>query len=212
MRPSTSEFVISVPGQFRGGSAFLDLETQKVPAPEGFRMKNGELLRRRWSIVMYGVALNGTIRISANDANDEAANLAGLGDIFADLDQQDDKIVYAATRKFDEMIAKGKFTNARRAHEDFPFFPYVKGSELYRWFNLGPIPDSVRRLRVDDLPSKGISYQIEHNWEGVAVHLLRDVVSLIYMDGDPSPRCSMWIRRVLSSTKFAREQIMAGER
>lgn len=210
----TSEYVIPVPGSFTEGIAYLDLETEKVPADDatrdrsqfgGFWMKNGELLRRRWSIVMYGVALTGEIHLSCNLT--EKANLFGLGDLL----YRSNEVVYAATRQFDEMIAKGRFTNARRAHEDTPFFPAVLGAEDMRWRNLGPIPDDIRKLRGEDLPSKGISQQIAQNWEGVAIHLMRDVVSLILMDGDPDQECRQWCRRVMRSGSFALAEITEGE-
>jgi hypothetical protein len=171
-------------------------------------MQNGEMLRNRWSIAMYGVALNGEIHLSSNLT--EAANLVGLGLILTMGDVKE--IVYAATREFDEMIAKGRFTNARRAHEAQPFYTPVPGAAELPWRCLGgKFSDEVIALRGPDLPSKGIAEHIEHNWDDVAVHLMRDVVSLILMERQSDLICQDWCEHVLSDFDFAHEQIMGGE-
>ena len=214
------DVVISIPGKFRDGSAYLDLETKKVPTTNalrgrglygGFIMQNGEMLRNRWSIVMYGVALNGYLAMSDNSTEHE--NITGLGNILTGWDLgaasggvmagDITEVVYAATRQFDEMIAKGRFTNARRAHEPTPFFPAVPGANDLPWRSVAPIPKDIQELRGPDLPSKDISQEIATNWSGVAVHLLRDVIQLILIDGDPNNRCDKWCRRVMSDSNFA---------
>jgi hypothetical protein len=201
-----SEFVIPVPGNFPTGIAYLDLETKKVPTNPLFTMKNGEILRRRWAVFMAGVARNGEIRLI--DGEGEEGILAGI----TNACWGSDEVMYAATREFDEMITKGRFTNARRAHEDRPFFPAAYGAESWNWWNLGPIPDDLRALRGSDLPGKGVYETFLSGREDlVMIHLLRDVATLILMGSDYDQECERWIKRVLAYEKFARDEIFRGE-
>lgn len=206
----TAEYVIPVPGRFRDHVAYLDLETVKVPTPSGFIMSNGERLRQRWSIAMYGVAIDGDVRISANLS--EMQNVVGLGSILSSLDHVVDEVVYAATREFDEMIAKGRFTNARRAHEPAPFFPPVPGAEMLPWRNLRKIPKWIIEERSGDFESKDVpAYLAAGRHEEVMVHLMRDVVNLILADGNPDKRCSKWCHRVLGNYPYAHAEIFRGK-
>jgi hypothetical protein len=230
-RPATGEFRIEVPGTFRRCTAYLDLETKKVPTNRNLRakqemadffvMQNGEVLRSRWSIIMYGVALNGGIVLSDNDTEEQ--NLTGLGDILSEynlgagsggfMEGHVHEVAYAATRDFDEMIAKGRFTNARRAHEPVPFFTPVPGADQIQWRNLGPkIPNKIAAIRQPDIQSESVPRFIESGHTGlVRVHLLRDVVQLIIWDGRPDEKCLSWCERVLFSYDFALGQIDGGE-
>lgn len=227
MRPATCEYLIEVPGQFRSGTAYLDLETEKVPTVSDlagddgpFVMQNGERLLLRWSIIMYGVALNGGIALSENSTEEQ--NLAGLGEILTGWNLGAGsggfmagglhEVAYAATRQFDEMIAKGRFTNARRAHEQEPFFPAVPGAAEIQWRNLGAIPMDLRSTREADIASKDVpAFLRSGQWHQVAVHLLRDVVSLIIMDGDPDRDARKWCYTVLASYDFAMGAILGDE-
>lgn len=208
--PAISQYVIPVPGWFRRGVVFLDLETEKVPVTDKngapFFMQNGEVLRMRWSAIFAGLARDGNIYLV--DGEGEAGILASISNIC----WRSREVLYAATREFDEMIVKGRFTNARRAHEPKPFYPAAFGAETWNWRNLGPIPAGLRERREgNDLPSKGISQRMGDDWDGVAIHLLRDVVSLIIMGGEPDSECNSWCERVLSDTPFALLQIRGGD-
>jgi hypothetical protein len=199
-------YEIEVPGTFRKGIAFLDLETVKVPAPEGFRMQNGELLKQRWSIALAGVARDGIITIVDFEAPEGQERMArflsnerdGLARLGLEL-KHASGVVYSATREFDEMICRGRFTNARRAHLPVPTLPAVPGAEELSWFNIGT---QLRRLgglwRSEDIPSREVPQGLfDGRRTAVLVHLLRDVVELIVMVGAPSFGCQAWCTGIL---------------
>jgi hypothetical protein len=183
-------YEIEVPGTFLEGVAFLDLETVKVPTPEGFRMPNGEVLKRRWSIALAGVARDGIIEIIDSEGV-EAHVLGQLGESL----RYASEVAYCATRQFDEMICRGRFTNARRAHLHFPTFPAVPGAEDLNWVEM------VRQDKIwrgEDIPSREVPQGLfDGRRTAVLVHLLRDVVELILMGGSPSLGCSAWCTGVL---------------
>jgi hypothetical protein len=196
-----NEYTVKVPGSWALGTVAVDFETVKVPAPPGFRMRNGEALKRRWSIVMAGIGRRGEIVMLDRDGDPEAEFLASVGAGFGFATS----VIYAATREFDEMIARGRFTNARRAHEDRPFFPAVPGAESLPWRNVGVLPsyrdaDYVRAADVE-------SATLARGWsaEGIGVvliHLMRDVAELILM-AEPDAECRAWCLRVLADSAFA---------
>jgi hypothetical protein len=203
---NVSEYVIPVPGLFPAGIAYLDLETKKVPTHPVFTMKNGEILRRRWAVFMAGVARDGEICLI--DGEGEEGILAGI----TNACWESEAVLYAATREFDEMIAKGRFTNARRAHEDEPFCPAAYGAEYWNWRNLGVIPDKIRNLRTTDIPGRAVPGLMSAGKSDVVmIHLLRDVVTLILMSGGYDQECERWIKRVLADEKFARDEIFKGD-
>jgi hypothetical protein len=110
------------------------------------------------------------------------------------------------------MIAKGRFTNARRAHEDEPFYPAAYGAEYWNWRNLGVIPDKIRNLRTTDIPGRAVPGLMSAGKSDVVmIHLLRDVVTLILMSGGYDQECERWIKRVLADEKFARDEIFKGD-
>jgi hypothetical protein len=120
------------------------------------------------------------------------------------------EVRYGATREFDEMICRGRFTNARRAHLPAPAFPAVPGAEDLRWVNLKaghPVPRDP-----DDLPSWDVSAALRRgDWDRVAVHNLRDVAELILVAGDPDRECRWWCERVMADYRFALREITGNE-
>lgn len=189
---------IKVPGSWAPAVAVLDLETVKVPTG-GFVMANGEALRNRWSVAMAGIGYRGKITIVEYQGSEES-RLAIIGDELENAAE----VRYAATREFDEMICRGRFTNARRAHESLPFYPAVPGANRLPWRNLGKLP---AYQRGGDIASKDVpavlaapSYLREYgpySMEPVLVHLLRDVCELI-IASDPSPSCKAWCEDILA--------------
>lgn len=187
-------YQIEVPGTFAADRAFLDLETVKVPAD--YRMANGEMLRRRWSIAMAGIALEGKIDLFDSEG-DERYVLEAIADALAPVDE----VVYGATREFDEMICKGRFTNARRAHAPAPVFPAVPWADELRWTNIGAAkPDAYRS---PDVESRDVPKILETDRTRVLVHLLRDVAELILVAGSPDAIARKWCEDVLVSWGFA---------
>ena len=187
-----------------GGTAYLDLETRKVPAPAGFRMRNGEPLRNRWSVLMAGIASYADGIRLIESADSEESMLAAIANVIGDREA-----VYSATREFDEMILKGRFTNARRAHEPVPFYPAMPGAEATEWRNLRGTPGYPR---ATDVPSREVPVAAtDGRIDLVLVHLLRDVCELVLADGNPDAECEAWCLDVLRSTDFAREAIFGDE-
>jgi hypothetical protein len=133
-----------------------------VPAPAGFRMRNGEVLRNRWSVAMAGIGRDGYV-VLVDDAGTEADRLGRVGELLADSGA----VRYAATREFDEMICRGRFTNARRAHEPEPYFPAVPGADDLPWLNVRYTPDVPRGA---DVLSRDVPAALARGeWESVAV-------------------------------------------
>jgi hypothetical protein len=194
-----TKYEIRCPGSFRSGVAFLDLETVKVPAPEDYRMPSGEALRNRWSVALAGVARDGSISI-VDPAGDEALGLEELAELLAGAES----VAYGATREFDEMICRGRFTNARRAHLPVPTFPAVPGAEALSWRNVGVAKSYGDEIRGDDILSREVPRGLyDGRRDAVMVHLLRDVAELILRDGEPDEACRDWCEWVLVNFDFA---------
>ena len=184
---------IQIPGSFRTGVAYLDLETAKVPTPEGYRMPSGESLRRRWAVIAAAVARDGAVTLVDGS---EAACLTALGSALKGAE-----VHYQATRQFDEMVCRGRFTNARRAHLPEPVWPAVPGAERMTWVNLGVLPAAERGA---DCASRDVPMLwAKGEREVVRVHLLRDVVELVLADGEPDAVCRRWCQRVMLDYDFA---------
>lgn len=186
---------VKVPGDWADVTC-LDLETVKVPTADGFRMRNGEVPKKRWSVAMAGVARDGVVYLI--EGGTEAERLWLLGVTL----EGSREVRYAATRQFDEMICRGRFTNARRAHEPEPFFPAVPEADALPWRNLGRNL-GVPIARGYDCESKGVPDLIARGvLPVVRVHLLRDVAELI-LTAHPGPIAEAWCRRLLTEYSYA---------
>lgn len=156
--------------------ALVDIETRKVPAPPGFVMPNGEPMRRRWQVFLVGVSVGGRDWIL--EGGSEVELLRKVADLL-ELEGVEE-IVYMATREFDEMILKGRFTNARRAHLHEPGpWPALPGADRYVWTCLNPKKVERDERGPDDVPSK----EIPERWakgerDLVRLHLAADLLEL----------------------------------
>lgn len=208
-------YEIAVPGKFDLDVAFLDLETVKVPCC--YVMANGEVLKNRWGIALTGVALNGRIALMMPCEIDDDLFLGDLGELLSGTSA----VVYAGTREFDEMICRGRFTTARRAHAPEPFYPAVAAAEYLPWKRLrtAHLADGPRGEDCDsrDVPALlgyrpvGGGRKLPPDFERVMVHLLRDVAELILLAGNPDRTCRLWSRAILADYDAAREEIFGGE-
>lgn len=190
-------YTVPVPGRFLGDStAYLDLETRKVPCQWSF--PSGECLRRRWSAFLAGVATDGVITI-VEAAGSETDFLQAVRDSIGTADV----VIYRATRQFDEMILKGRFTNARRALAAVPFYPVMPGAEDLTWDCRKHEPGSEWQQPRGDVPSKDVPSIYELNPALVMLHLLRDVAELIGAYGQPDSAAEAWLRKVLTDPVFA---------
>lgn len=198
-------WTVDVPGRFREGVAYLDLETVKVPCD--WTSPAGEKLGRRWSAFMAGVAVNGRIAL-VERTGDEEDFLCG---VYAATEPAGE-VCYRATRKFDEMILKGRYTYARRGPAPEPFYPAMPYAEDLAWTCERPNPNGPwESIRERELASVDVSATYPEDASLVMVHLLRDVVELIGAYGEPDEECAAWCRMVLTSTPFAEEVLFGPE-
>ncbi len=195
-------WMVEIPGRYLDGVAYLDIETRKVPTREGFRMKTGEPLGRRWSAYLAGVAWAGTIALVERTGS-EPMFLSAVREALGNADT----VVYRATRRFDEMILKGRYTYARRGPEDVPFYPAMPDAEELTWDCRSPLtrPESRR----DDIRSEAAAG--EPDADLLLIHNLRDVVELVLAYGEPDERCEAWCRRVLDDLPYAYEVLFGDE-
>jgi hypothetical protein len=96
-----------------------------------------------------------------------------------------DMMIYAATREFDEMVLKGRFTNARRAH--LPKRPRSRAGiseTAYVWANIRKLMAEPFYERDLDVLSKEVPlfWQNSPGDKAVLVHLFRDVLELMVRD------------------------------
>lgn len=199
------ELTIPIPGALPP-QALLDIETVKVPTEPGYMMPNGERLRQRWSVVACGIALGETITLHWRDPLGE---LELLNAISARL-RHAPKITYLATREFDEMVLRGRFTTARRAHLPKPAWPAIPLGETFRWQATAP------RVRYERSLSDVASASVPDLWwrgsskrRAVLIHLLRDVAELILLAA-PNRANQIWCNNILISDPFARLLVPEG--
>ena len=160
-------------------STWVDIETKKVEIDRWVR-ETGEAVGRRWEPILIGTGFcsNGEWFVEMT------FEWTSWVKFFEGLKVDSDLMVYDATREFDEMILKGRFHNARRAH--FPERP--KGypgidEDLFDWVNIRKEAKPKQYERSEDVESK----YVPESWKcgdetRVLVHLFRDVVGLILED------------------------------
>lgn len=154
---------------------WLDIETRKVPAPAGWSQK------KRWQPFMVGLAASSdpgvlwAMVVSGTEAEiaEHLAEFAGY------------EIRYSATREFDEMVLRGRFTNARRAHsKKAGAWPNVDTADL-RWKNIHKTLRPRSWTRAADVKSADVPEVWQAGYKKVvAVHCLRDVLETAMRDVD----------------------------
>lgn len=195
---------VSVPGSWRDDRAYLDIETVKVPCD--YRFASGERLGRRWSAFLAGVATGGSVVLVERTAGEEDF-LTGV----AEAVWPATTVVYRATRKFDEMILKGRYTYARRGPAPEPFYPAMPGAEDLAWDCRRPEPGSrIESMRERELESARVSETYATDAELVLIHCLRDVVELIAAYGEPDGTCLRWCEKVLADRGLAELVLFGG--
>jgi hypothetical protein len=169
---------------------WLDIETRKVAAPAGWSQKN------RWQTFMIGIA--GAMDPGVLFAEVRSGTERELVDWISEF--RNYEIRYCATREFDEMVLRGRFTNARRAHSPRPGpWPNLDGEKL-RWRNIRKMMRERSWDRALDCPGRAVPAL----WAGgqeelVATHCLRDVLENVMLDSEVwlSPRLfRQMLRRV----------------
>lgn len=158
---------------------WFDIETRKVEAVKPWSQK------MRWQTFLVGflsIEEPGSIFVDvvASDSEDD------LLDYTAEM-LWSTSARYIATREFDEMVLRGRFTNARRAHSKRPG----------RWPNLDDVTDIAwTNIRKFDLKPKTWkrpldveSKEVPEAWEEgekeiVALHCAKDVMEMFLRDPD----------------------------
>lgn len=156
-------------------TTWVDIETRKVECAPN------DVLRRKWEPFLIGIGFlfDGELCVEMSwnwSDGDWACWFNGLKD-------RSDEMIYAATREFDEMVLKGRFTNARRAHlAKRPRDWRGIEEDRFHWVN-------IRKIQRPAL-SRGIDVEsrlVPDAWARgeemkVFVHLFRDVVELVLRD------------------------------
>lgn len=165
----------SNPASFEG-SVYLDIETIKTDAPKGWPQK------RRWRTFMVGLGfvMDGKFCVEVLATDDEKAMMKLVAERI-----RGKRVVYGATREFDEMVLKGRFTNARRAHHPTPG-PWPNVSNVpCSWDNIGKIMRAVGRIkRTEDIESKNapVVWSESEDVSSVVRHNALDVLETMLAD------------------------------
>jgi hypothetical protein len=164
---------------------WLDIETRKTAAPCGWPQ------RLRWQTFMIGIA--GAMDPGVFFAEVRSGTEAELVDWISEFENYE--IRYCATREFDEMVLRGRFTNARRAHHHRAGgWPNLDTAKM-TWKNIRKQMRSCRWARPFDIKGRDVPNEWDHP-EGdtklVAIHCLRDVLENVLLDSEVvlSPRLS----------------------
>lgn len=169
-----------IAGRLPEGVAYVDIETEKValadPVP-GFP--------RRWRPILVGIVRDG---YAYRAAGTEAELIEWATEMLAGVE-----VRYAATKRFDELILKGRFTHARRPPLAEPG-PWPAIPKAYPFRNLGRLPAYPGRaadVASREVPASWASGDREPVW----LHLLRDLAELVSEEGDAEARA--WAATVL---------------
>lgn len=156
--------------------AWIDIETRKVEAPKRWPYKT------RWQPFMAAIGYveeDGNIKVIVVTGETDKQLIAALR--FA-LPIRVTTLRYAATREFDEMVLKGRFTNARRSHSAKPGTWAHLDEYEFNWDNRRKSLTRVEGRKFDvaskDVPAAWA--RGEHDL--VALHCMKDVVEMMYSD------------------------------
>lgn len=154
---------------------WLDIETRKVDAPEWWPQ------RRRWQTFMVGIA--GAMDPGVLFAEVRSGTETELMEWLSEFEGY--QIRYAATREFDEMVLRGRFTNARRAHSKTPGnWPTLDGLD-FSWKNIRKTLRERTWSRAADVKSADVPAVWQAGGQKVvAQHCLRDVLETVLRDKD----------------------------
>lgn len=173
MKPGNKEY-IRVMGRAGdlGDRVYIDIETVKVPAPEGWPS------RTRWMPFMVGIA-----KASYGDVMVRVywADEAGLIPLIQDAIQGAGEVVFSASsREFDRWVLAGRFTNARRALSPVPGpWPHLD-EEAYNWRN---VKGGQLAFRMAFTPSRDVPKAwADGERELVALHCAKDVATALWCD------------------------------
>lgn len=166
------EFNFEVDAPEIGETVWIDIETKKVDAPDGWGYK------KRWSCFMACVANfdnynNLRVTILYGDESLLINRLKKRLDGFCQIE-------YSGTRQFDEMVLKGRFTNARRALSPVPGEWANLDLEPFDWKNIWNELKGKEVNRASDIESKFVPDAWKKGQTTIVLlHCLRDVLEMI---------------------------------
>lgn len=160
--------------------AWLNIETREVFSEPGWPYA------RRWSVFMVALAIQSGISLTVSVVSGSEGEVISY--LRGELSHAEPElVVYEATREFDEMVLRGRFTHARRAHleEPHPSVPNLDDLAL-PWHNIHSESNPSTWYRGGDVPSNTVPVL----WETddpicrtlVAIHCARDVAELLLED------------------------------
>lgn len=183
-------------------TAWIDLETEKHQLAEPFPMPTGHPLRQIWQPFAIGLGYEHhgqlVVELSYDWHLDWQTYLRLLP--FTALR-------YAATREFDEMVAKGRFTNARRAHLQEPGpWPHIP-EQKFKWVNVHKAAVPVDRS--PDIASKDVPTAWSRGARSlVLTHLFKDVVQLVVSDPSAGVKATDYrVAQCLGSNQWAENRL-----
>lgn len=162
---------------------WFDIETKKVEAPEYWPYKT------RWQpfmISVAGVMDPGVFFVTVLASDDEKTFIEDVREMLVGTEAR-----YAASRMdFDQMVLRGKFTNARRGiSKRAGRWPTLNGADI-EWKNVYKELDDPGYIRKKEVVSKlvpGLWKEGDKASKKLVVnHCLRDVVDLVLRDPDVS--------------------------
>jgi hypothetical protein len=131
----------------KSSDCFLDIETVKISVEPPFTNR-GRPITKRWQVCAIGVALRSHAPTIIVDEHSEETAFMIL-ETWLEV-RKVRRIFYGATRKFDEMVLRGQFINARREFLPEPGpWPHMDHPDNYEWVNIGgghPNPDGLSPL------------------------------------------------------------------
>lgn len=165
---------------------WLDIETRKVAQTDASWPGGGRQQSLRWQpfmVSMCGASDPGVFWADCFACEDEKDLVECVGEF------RDYEIRYSATREFDEMVLRGRFTNARRAHASFPGpWPHVPDEMNFR--NIRKSLRPADWVRAKDCESADVPHLWargrEEDRRVVALHCLRDSLELPLCDTEIS--------------------------
>lgn len=168
---------------------WVDIETRKISCAP-IERANGEVIRRKWEPILIGTGFvfEGAFWVEMTWGWEGQT----WAEWFNGLSARSDEMIYSATREFDEMVLKGRFTNARRAHLAERPESWLGIEDLFGWKNVAKT-SRPKLPRGADVESRLVPNSWPTQEREVLVHLFRDVLELFLRDPlttEAAPECA----------------------
>lgn len=188
--------------------SYLDIETKKVDV-KPFIRETGEKVTKRWEPILIGLGF----RFEGQGYVEMTYEWDDWGEWFSGVKNRSDLILYGACRReFDEMILKGRFSNARRAHlpKRPKGFPGVD-ENLFRWLNVHQYKKLIKSSRDRDIESISVPDKWPKEMDRIIVHNFRDVIEIILMDPGVEVVDLGEVKNLMGNYEFCKKYIADNE-